>query len=51
MLRLNSKVALSAASILLGVGSMVLDLFKDKSKVDEAAEKAAKIVLDQIKKN
>ena len=49
MIRISAKTVLSGVSMLLGVGSLIVDLLKDKGKVDEAAEKAAKIVLDQLK--
>lgn len=46
----GKKLILTGLSALFGVGAFVVDMLSENNKVNEAAEKAAKIVMDQMSK-
>lgn len=45
----NKKAILTGLSALFGAGAFVVDVIAEKGKATETAEKAAKIVLEQLK--
>lgn len=50
MLKVDKKVVMAGLSLLCGVGSMVVNLVSKNEETNEAAEKAAKIVMDNLSK-
>ena len=47
----DKKTLLSAASIVFGIGSLIVGQISKKDETNEAAEKAAKIVMDKMSKS
>ncbi len=47
----NKKLLLTAASAIFGAGAFVVDVLSKKNETSEAAEEAAKIVMEKMSKN
>ena len=47
----DKKMLLTLASAGCGIGSVIVGLLNKSNETDEAAEKAAKIVMDKMKKS
>lgn len=51
MIKLDKKVVLTGLSAIFGAGAFIVDVLNKKSETNEAAEKAAKIVMESLQKD
>ena len=49
--KVNKKLLLTAASAIFGAGAFIVDVLSKKNETSEAAEEAAKIVMENLSKN
>lgn len=49
--KVDNKLALTALSAIFGAGAFVIDVLSKKNEANETAEKAAKIVMENLSKD
>lgn len=49
-MKIDKKTALSMVSAFFGIGSVIVGLMSKQNETDEAAEKAAQIVMNKMSK-
>lgn len=49
-MKVDKKVVLTGLSAIFGAGAFIIDVISQKNDTKDAAEEAAKIVMEQIKK-